>query len=515
MSDDDRGQSVALADLLHRGSAREPILFVGEEKFSRGDLTQSADGLTDALSSLGVAAGAVVASCLPAPAAMVTALFGTWRSGASFAPLNPRLTDDELSSMVAEITPAAVLVAFDDERAGTIFAGITVIEIDDALTWRVLSARRAPTPKTDVGIALVLYTSGTTARPKPVLLRRDKITSAMTAVVRSLGRPHAAPVRTDVKAMPNLIAFPFFLWSGIYSACFALLQSSLIVAMTRFEPHRFAEIVRTHEIRSVVLAPAMIIELLETDDIDLSSLRFVRNGTAPLPISIAIRFEERFGTLVLNGYGQTELGGEVAGWSGRDVREFGRSKRGAVGRAHPGVIIRVVDDNGDKVAADVDGEVVVKSPFAMAGYLEAGDLDRFTADGLIRTGDLGHLDEDGFLWLTGRRSDVINRSGLKVFPQQVEDVLRGDPAVVDVAVAAVPDARVGQVPWAFVILRAGHRNRDVVEKRLEALARERLAAYKVPAGFSYVRTFPRNDAGKVLRRALTRHASEGETADPA
>jgi long-chain acyl-CoA synthetase len=493
---------VTPADLLHGGNPDDVVLVLEDTPLRRAELVASADDLSSLLGSLGVGEGAVVAGCLPSDAAIVPALFGTWRTGAAFSPLNPRLAPDELVSMADELDPAAVLVpAGAAGNAGHDVVGDrTIIEVDAHLRWRVAHTAPVASAGIEPNIALVLYTSGTTARPKPVLLRRSRLTLAMASVVDSIRSDTG--VRASGRPMPNLVAFPLYLWSGIYSICFALLQGSPVVALPRFTPEAFARLVRVHQIRSVVLAPAMISALLDSD-VDLAPLRFVRNGTASLAPTLAERFEERFGVPVLNGYGQTELGGEVAGWTAADARAHGRAKRGAAGRPHPGVSVRIVDDDGNEVPPGADGEVLVRSPFAMAGYLRAGDEERVTDDGFIRTGDLGHLDGDGFLWLTGRRSDVINRSGLKVFPDQVEDVLRSDPTVADVAIVARSDDRVGEVPWAFVVLRDGHQGGPVTEQRLRGLARERLAPYKVPAGFTYVDRLPRNDVGKVLRRVLT------------
>ena len=154
----------------------------------------------------------------------------------------------------------------------------------------------------------------------------------------------------------------------------------------------------------------------------------MRSITAPLSPLQARRFRDRFGIAVLNSYGQTEIGGEVVGWSAADAREHGDAKLGAVGRPHEGVELRVDDS----------GELWVHTP-AM------GD------DEFQRTGDIATVDDDGFVWIEGRVSDMVNRGGLKVFPAEVEEVLRLHPDVQDAAVVGVPDDRLGEVPWAFVV----------------------------------------------------------------
>jgi acyl-CoA synthetase (AMP-forming)/AMP-acid ligase II len=190
---------------------------------------------------------------------------------------------------------------------------------------------------------------------------------------------------------------------------------------------------------------------------------------------------------ILNGYGQTELGGEVVGWSAADWKEFGATKLGAVGRPHAGIEVRVAD-----------GELQVRSQ--KAAPPDAATLgDRITADGWLRTGDLARIDGDGFVWIDGRVSAMVNRGGLKVFPDEVEEHLREYPGIADAAVAGVPDDRLGEVPWAFVVPEAA----SVIDAgELQEWCRSRMAGYKVPAGVTIVDALPRNEIGKLLRQDL-------------
>ena len=155
---------------------------------------------------------------------------------------------------------------------------------------------------------------------------------------------------------------------------------------------------------------------------------------------------------MLNSYGQTEIGGEVIGWNAADARAHGDDKLGSIGRPHDGVTARVVDAAGADVAPGDDGELWLRTPALAAGYAGGADLsDRLSPDGWFRTGDVARIDPEGFVWIEGRVSDMVNRGGLKVFPAEVEEVLRLAPGVADVAVVGVPDDRLGEVPWAFVV----------------------------------------------------------------
>jgi long-chain acyl-CoA synthetase len=421
------------------------------------DVVARADRLAAALAY--VEPGQAVAVSLPNTVDVVAALFAVWRVGGVYVPVNPRLTPNEVDHVLASVEPAA-FVTTDGVAAR-----------DGARTY-------------DPDVALVQFTSGTTGRPKPVQLLHSGVLTLLDNVVSSLRRG------SDHRAPTNLIPVSLSLWAGIYQVLFALRVGAPIVVMDGFEPQRFAALVEEHGITSVVLPPAAMAMLSDDDAVTtLEPLRFVRSITAPLSPFQARRFRDRFGVALLNSYGQTEIGGEIVGWTAADSREHGDDKLGAVGRPHAGVELRTAVDTG---------ELQVRTP---ALGTDLGD--RLTDDGWFRTGDVGHVDDDGFVWIDGRLSDMVNRGGLKVFPAEVEEVLRLDPSVTDVAVVGVPDDRLGEVPWAFVV---GH---DVDATRLEAVARQHLAPYKVPVRFEAIDELPRNEVGKVLTRELVARSEPG------
>jgi acyl-CoA synthetase (AMP-forming)/AMP-acid ligase II len=378
-------------------------------------------------------------------------------------------------------------------------------------------------PSLDPGIALMLRTSGTTGRPKAVLLRDASTIASLDASLEKLRRRSASspgrsgsrqPAPTGSGPRKTLVPVSLALWAGIYNVLFSFRAGFGVVLLDRFTTAGFVSVVREHHITSTVLAPAMITMLTDDDSIDtLAPLQLVRSITAPLPTAIARQFHQRFGAFVLNSYGQTELGGEVVGWTTKDVREFGESKLGAAGRPYDRIDLRIRRPDGTDADTGEFGEIFVKSPYRMEGYMrsaesaEPGGSDeaRFL-DGYLRTGDMGRLDADGFLWVQGRVSDMINRGGLKVYPDEVEEVLRAHPRVRDAGVAAVPDRRLGEVPHAWV---SGEEVPDADE--LAAWCRERLVPYKVPAGFTVVAELPRSEIGKLLRRELAaRPVASGE-----
>ncbi len=483
----------SLADLLFDapGDPGDVLVHAGDTATTRAELLAHATAVRDALVAARVDPGAPVAVMLGNDPSAVATLFGVWAAGAVHVPVNPRLTDREVDRLVAAVPPAAVVTTPDTTERFSGFAFTSPSESLEVLGVRVGHRRPAgggavPGAQTfDADVALVQTTSGTTGPPRPVPLRHSQVLALLDGVLGTVRGSAASPRRAP---MPNLIPVSLSLWAGIYNVCFAFRVGAPVVLMARFEPRELARLVADHGIRSVVLPPAAMAICCDDDGLtSLEPLRYVRSITAPLSPFLARRFHDRFGIAVLNCYGQTELGGEVVGWSADDWREFGETKLGAVGRPHAGVELRIDDSD----------ELWVRTPASRASAASLGE--RIDAEGWVRTGDQGRVDDDGFLWIEGRVSDMVNRGGLKVFPGEVEEVLRAAPGVDDVAVVGVADDRVGEVPVAFVV-------GDAAPDALAEHCRAHLAPYKIPVRFETIDELPRNEVGKVLTRELSARA---------
>jgi acyl-coenzyme A synthetase/AMP-(fatty) acid ligase len=424
------------------------------------------------LVAAGVEPGAAVAVQLPNDVGAVTTMFGAWAAACVFVPVNPRLPERERETALAATEPAALITAGGIER------------LDHSRTYG-----------DDVGF--VLWTSGTTGRPKPILHTHA---AYLELLDRVLGPLRGADAQRDTARAPtpNLIPVALSLNAGIYNVLFGLRAGAAIVIMDGFTPATFADLVQRFGIRSTVLPPAAIAMLNDADDVeDLAPLRYVRSITAPLSPLAARRFVAKFGVSVLNGYGQAEIG-EVIGWTAADAREH-PDKVGAVGRPHPGVAIRIAGDDGAEVPAGAVGALLVRPPSMAAGYASGDELDdRVDAGGYVDTGDLARVDDEGFVWIEGRAGDLINRGGNKVYPEHVEEVLRLAPEIADAAVVGRADDRLGEVPVAFVVERAA-----ITDEALAALCREHLVPYKVPVAFERVDALPRNEAGKLRRAEIS------------
>ena len=477
--------ATSLADLLFGGDDDGDTLLVhvGGVDHSLAEVRASAEGIAARLAEAGVVAGSPVGVMLPNPD-VVPALFAVWRAGGAYVPLNPRLGASDLAHVLESVEPTVIVTVPEQLDR---FEGQLAVVVDEAVSVR---PGRAGTRRVDADVALIQLTSGTTGRPKPVLLEHAAVRALLDNVIATLRGGGAS----GKPAMPNLIPVSLSLWAGIYQVLFARIVGAPVIVMDGFEPQEFADLVHRFQIRSTVLPPAAMSMLSDDESItSLAPLKYVRSITAALSPLQARRFRDRFGLYVLNCYGQTEIGGEIVGWSAADAKEHSDDKLGAVGRPHTGVEVRT---------DDATGELQVRTPALSAGYADGTDLsDRMTSDGWFRTGDVGHLDDDGFVWIDGRLSDMINRGGFKVSPAEVEEVLRLAPQVIDVAVAGVPDDRLGEAPWAFVVLEECALDSDPADA-LEQLCRSHLAPYKVPARFVAVDALPRNEVGKVLTRAL-------------
>ncbi|OBH56698.1 class I adenylate-forming enzyme family protein [Mycobacterium sp. E2479] len=477
---------MSLAQLLD--ALPEVAVHTLDADVSRDELKASADQLSGLLAERGLTQGQVVAAMLPNEATTIAALFGVWRAGGVYTPLNPRAADAEIVTQLETLRPVAIVTTSELAERFTTFQ-LPIVSGKD-LSWAATAGthHQGDPRQYDADVALLQFTSGTTGPPKPVPLRHTTVLDLIDRLLAKLRGTKPATDKPKRPPMPNLVPLSLSLWAGIYQVLFAFRAGSGVVLMDRFSPTDFAALVRRHQLRSTVLPPAALTMVLHDDSVnDLSPLKIVRSITAPLSPVQAGRFRDKFGVIVLNSYGQTELGGEVVGWSAADAREWGETKLGSVGRPLPGIDVTIADD-----------EVMVRTPTTAARKIDAAFLDRLTDDGWFHTGDLGWFDDDGFLWLDGRVSDMINRGGLKVFPGAVEDVLVAADGVREAAVVGIPDERVGEVPWAFVV----KGDESISEGGLVSWCRERLTPYRVPVRIVFVEQLPRNDVGKVVKREL-------------
>ncbi len=377
--------------------------------------------------------------------------------------------DDALAASVGEAKPR-LIVSEADLRAGA--------EAPD---------RRPLTPPESTARIIVL-TSGTTGRPKGAVRKGNRNPFDGAAVLAGL------PLMANDTAV---IAAPLFHGHGLFGANLSLALNSTVVVRKKFDPETVLADIASNRAKVLFAVPVMLQRLLALprlviESYDLSSLRVVVCGGAALSGELANRFMDCFGDVLYNVYGSTESGFATVAVPG-DLRRA----PGTAGRPPPGVKVRIADELGRTVPAGVTGRVLVGSGLRMDGYTGGGGKE--IVDGLVVTGDLGHLDRAGRLFIDGREDDMIVSGGENVFPAEVEGVLGRHPAVEEAIVIGVEDAEFGQRLNAFVVLREGA---SVTGDELKALAHDELARFKTPRDVVFLDALPRTATGKVLRRVL-------------
>jgi len=365
----------------------------------------------------------------------------------------------------------------------------------------VVVAPAAPQRASTAG-APMLYTSGTTGRPKGVrrpLTGRPTPTDMAAGGAAMLTRFLADPQLAS--EAPHLVTCPLY-HSGPMAYCDgALLLGADIVLMDRFDPEEFLRLVEEHRPASTFLVPAQFVRLLRLpadvrDRYDISSLRLVVHGSAPVSVAVKRAMIEWLGPILFEFYGGTEGGG-----IGIDSRTW-LTKPGSVGRPfRPELHVQILDERGAPAAVGQEGLVYFRED-GRDGFTYKDDPEKTEAawrDGAFTLGDIGYLDDDGFLFLCDRRSDVIISGGVNIYPAQVESVLLGHPAVADCCVVGVPDDEWGESVRAVV--QASEAARFDADAVL-AFCRERLAGYQVPRAIDVVDELPRTETGKLARRSV-------------
>jgi long-chain acyl-CoA synthetase len=427
------------------------------------------------------------------------AAFATWMAGAGVIAMHPAAPLRDVTDVAESMRAKAVLADPDDTDAHA--ARVPVID-----SHRVPQADTDETPLLEqhfvepdavdgTDTALVLLTSGSTGKPKGVALTHDNAWSNLRATVSAFRSDTAPSPLASSDRPPNLIANPLSHTAGVVRLLFALYVGRRIVLLRKFNGAVAHRLVRRHGIDNLTINPAMIRMLIDQVEpgADLAPVRYVSSGTAPLPAALREEFEARFGIPVLQAYGQTEAFGGIAIESVKDVLA-GRRRPGSVGKPLPGVELRVVDDDGNDVAVGQTGELLVRSASLTAGYVGASRDRPVGADGWLSTGDRGRLDEDGYLYITGRSKNIIICGGFNIVPEEVEAALLRDGSVRDAAVLGVADNRLGEIPVALV------ESTSAPETILERVG-DRLAPYKRPRRVFVVERLPRVPNGKVDRPA--------------
>jgi long-chain acyl-CoA synthetase len=432
---------------------------------------------------------------LPAGAGFVKAFYGTLLAGKTVVPINYLLGDQEIAHCVhdSEINTVLTVAALAGRLKGMPLNVVDLMQLPHPDPATPPTNLHLPSPSAD-DIAVLLYTSGTSGLPKGVLLSYGNLQSDVDAAIA-----HA-----DFQSRHKFLGLiPLFHVFGMVAMMLAPIQlGATVVYMSRFSPVGALNLIRQHGVSLVLGVPSMyaaIARLKDASPADFKTIYAMFSGGEPLPAELREAFLARFGVMLFEAYGMSETSLAIA------LNTPQSHKPGSVGRPVPGIQVRIVDDAGKTVTEQQEGEIWVKGPMVMKGYhnLPAETAAALTPDGYFKTGDLGKLDADGFMYITGRKKDLIIVAGEKVSPREIEDVLMAHPDVAEAAVIGKTDPTRGQSVLAFIVPREGRLPKS---DELREFCRQRgLSLWKVPREIRIVQDLPRSPTGKVLKRLLVEY----------
>ena len=449
------------------------------------------------LAARGVESGDRVGLLLPNVPQFPMLYYGVLRAGAVVVPMNPLLKAREIQYYL-EDSGAALLFAWDATAAesakGAEAAGAGFIPVAPAAFDRLLG-EQAPTTavagRADDDTAVILYTSGTTGRPKGAELTHANLRrNAAVAATTLFG---LGPEDVVMGCLP--LFHSFGQTCGLNAA---VGSGACLTLVPRFDPATALEVIQRDQVTVFQGVPTMYAALLNHPhrrQFDVGSLRLCVSGGAALPVEVLRGFEDAFGCVILEGYGLSETS-PVASFNHPDRER----KPGSIGTPIQGVEMRLVGSAGEEVAAGEVGEIAIRGHNLMKGYWRREDATKEAIpDGWLRTGDLARQDEDGYFFIVDRKKDLIIRGGYNVYPREVEEVLYEHPAVAEAAVVGLPHPTHGEEVGAAVVLKPGV---EATPAELRAFCQERIAAYKYPRHVWLEAALPKTATGKLLRREV-------------
>jgi long-chain acyl-CoA synthetase len=490
-----------LGSVLSSSAAADPervAIRLGARAVSYGELDGAARGVAAALHARGISPGDSVALLIPNVPEFSIAYFGAIYAGCTVVPLNVLLSAPEVEYHLRD-SRARLLVAHPlfgaPARAGAEAAGVDVVWSDGEGAGTLAGlAEHAPVsalhPTLATDTAVILYTSGTTGKPKGAELTHSNLFINCALVV-----PRLAPFREHEVALGVLPLFHSFGQTCIQNATLA--AGHEVTLLPRFTPEAAFEIMERDRVTLFAGVPTMYFALLHHQPPrrpDLSALRFCLSGGAPMPVEVMRAFEDKFGVEILEGFGLSETS-PVASFN-----MAGRPRKpGSIGYPVWGVEMAILDDEDRPLPDGERGEICIRGHNIMKGYLGRPDATKEALrNGWFHSGDIGVRDADGCYTIVDRKKDMILRGGFNVYPREVEEVLYAHPAIVEAAVVGVPHESHGEEVKAVVV----SRDPQLTQEALIAWCRERLAAYKYPRVIEFSESLPKGPTGKILKREL-------------
>lgn len=438
-------------------------------------------------------------------------LFGAVKVGVIMVPIGWRLAPPEVAYIAADAEARMLFVGPEVIDAGLQVSaelpGAPAIAMEPGASgWTTYEAWRDAQAASDPGVALSssdvavqLYTSGTTGKPKGAMLTHDNILG---------GRRKAALAQMDWNQWGpddvSLVAMPVGHIGGTGWGIVGLVNGAKGVVAREFDPFKVLDYIEQDRISKMFMVPAalqIVVRQPKARQVDYSRLKYILYGASPIPLDLLRECMEVFGCGFCQQYGMTETCGTIVYLPPEDHDPAGNPRMRAAGLPMPGVELRIIDEAGNPLPANTVGEVATRSVSNMAGYwrLPEATASTMAEDGWLRTGDAGYLDEDGYLFIHDRVKDMIISGAENIYPAEVESAVYGHPQVAEVAVIGVPDDKWGEAVKAIVVAKPGE---TPTQEDIIAFARSRIAAFKAPKSIDFIEALPRNASGKILRREL-------------
>ena len=496
-----------IAEILTKTSERLPnkmAFYFDDRGTTYQALQDGSESLALGLKKLGVQKGDRVGVFSPSSLEFVISWFAAVKLGAGVIPVNIMLKARE-SRYILENAEVSTLIVHHSqmEMIHSLHSALTLLKnlivigpkpLPESFLFADLLSEKPSSPMTldcaPHDTATMIYTSGTTGYPKGAMITHANFYSNVQGIIKALALDEDM-VRVSVTPLFHAMGLTVSMLAVVFLGASAVIQAKL----------DFEEFLKANEKYKATMisgAPAlhyMLVHDPRTKNYDLSLWKIAMSGSAPLPVEVLRKFEEKFKIPMVEAYGLTEV---TTAATANPV--FGTRKPGSVGLPLPDLEVKIFDDQDHEVPTGEVGEVVIRGSAVMKGYYNNPEATAETLKGgWLHTGDLGKLDEDGYLYILDRKKDMIICSGYNVYPREVEEFLHTHPAVMEAAVIGIPDPKRGESPMAFIIPRPGKK---VTEEELIQFCKENLATYKAIKGVKFVAEFPRNPNRKVLKREL-------------
>ncbi len=496
---------------------KEAIIFEGK-RYTYGQLNERSNRLANALKGLGINKGDRVALLQVNCNQCAETYFAVAKASAIYVPLNYRARAKELSYM---LNRAEASVLFAGERYLDLVRSIRkelptvkhVVSIDspqkDMLYHEDLLVKASPedvfTEIDEAETTILMYTAGTTGFPKGVMLPHRSFSIYVLENV--------APADPDTSER-NILTVPLYHIAGIQAMMAAIYGGRTLVMERQFDAKEWMGLVQAEKANRAMMVPTMLKQLMDNPDFskyDLSSLKVITYGAAPMPLPVIKKAIEVFpGVSFINAFGQTETASTITMLSPEDhvisgteeEKEKKLKRLGSIGKPMSDVEMKIVDEEGRELPPGEVGEIIARGPRVMSGYWKDQEKTAKTIDkeGWVHTGDMAYRDEEGYIFLAGRATDIIIRGGENISPEEVESVIFTHPKVDDVAVIGVEDDEWGEVPRAICVAKPGCEG--CTPEEVMEFCRQNLASYKRPRSVVFVKELPRSSVGKVLKRVL-------------